>query len=164
MVRRLCRGFVPDTRATRRGRAPARPDPPPGGSEGRLTSGSAPPRPTGTHVHLAKLFDERLETIDPGFGIEEIVLIASRPSLSSRSRRSQAGIEAEDEAVDMSQLVDRLTARIGADRVYRLAPVEIPRARAHDKEGFPRSRRRRDPPGRRTCRGRRAFSIRRSRS
>ena len=79
---------------------------------------------TRDHVHLAKLFDEKIETVDPGFGIEEIVLVANRVDPLSEKQTVVRGIEAEDEAVDLSQLVDRLTARIGEDRVYRLAPVQ----------------------------------------
>ena len=79
---------------------------------------------TRDHVHLAKLFDEKLETVDPGFGIEEIVLVANRVDPLSEKQTVARGIEAEDDAVDLSQLVDRLTARIGEDRVYRLAPVQ----------------------------------------
>ena len=79
---------------------------------------------TRDHVHLAKLFDEKIETVDPGFGIEEIVLVANRVDPLSEKQTVVRGIEAEDDAVDLSQLVDRLTARIGEDRVYRLTPVQ----------------------------------------
>ena len=79
---------------------------------------------TRDHVHLAKLFDEKLETVDPGFGIEEIVLVANRVDPLSEKQTVARGIDAEDDAVDLSQLVDRLTARIGEDRVYRLTPVQ----------------------------------------
>jgi len=76
-------------------------------------------------VHLAKLFDERLQTIDPGFGIEEIVLVASKVEPLTESQVQARGF-AEEEAgeADMGQLVDRLSARIGMKKVYRLAPVQ----------------------------------------
>ena len=35
-------------------------------------------RPARDPAHLAKLFDERLGEIDPGFGIDEMILVASR--------------------------------------------------------------------------------------
>ena len=73
---------------------------------------------------MAKLFDEKIETVDPGFGIEEIVLVANRVEPLSEKQTVARGIDAEDDAVDLSQLVDRLTARIGEDRVYRLTPVQ----------------------------------------
>ncbi|WP_262028305.1 Y-family DNA polymerase [Microvirga sp. Mcv34] len=79
---------------------------------------------TRDHLHLARLFDERLETIDPGFGIEEVVLIAHRTEPLIAQQTVARGIETENEAVDLSRLVDRITTRVGADRVYRLAPVE----------------------------------------
>ncbi|MBD2749409.1 DNA polymerase Y family protein [Microvirga sp. BT688] len=76
-------------------------------------------------AHLAKLFDERLQSIDPGFGIEEIVLIASKvePLAETQTQVRDLGEEGASEA-DMGQLVDRLGARIGMRKVYRLAPVQ----------------------------------------
>ena len=76
------------------------------------------------HAHLAKLFDEKIETVDPGFGIEEIVLVANRAEPLSEKQTVAKEIDNEEGAVELSQLVDRLTARVGADKVYRLAPVQ----------------------------------------
>jgi len=75
-------------------------------------------------VHLAKLFDDRLETIDPGFGIEEMVLIASRTERLVEHQTEVHGFGNASSEVDMSRLVDRLSARVGTERVYRLAPVQ----------------------------------------
>jgi protein ImuB len=75
-------------------------------------------------AHLAKLFDERLQTIDPGFGIEEALLIASRVEPLHEAQIEARGISASEEELDIAPLVDRLGARVGAARVYRLAPVE----------------------------------------
>jgi len=75
--------------------------------------------------HLAKLFDERLQTVDPGFGIEEIVLVASKVEPLAETQleaRGIAGVSAPD--ADMSRLVDRLATKVGAGNVYRLAPVQ----------------------------------------
>lgn len=76
-------------------------------------------------MHLAKLFDERLQTIDPGFGIEEMVLIASKVE-PFEAEQLQARHMAEDGHAepDISQLVDRLGARVGFRRVYRLAAAQ----------------------------------------
>ena len=75
-------------------------------------------------AHLAKLFGERLPTIDPGFGIEEMVLIASRTEPLVEQQAEAPGITGDDALdADMSRLVDRLHARVGTHRVYRLAPV-----------------------------------------
>ena len=76
-------------------------------------------------AHLARLFDERLQTIDPGFGIEEMVLIASKVEPLSETQFHACGLGEEDTGeADMGPLVDRLGARIGMRRVYRLAPVQ----------------------------------------
>jgi len=112
-------------------------------------------------VHLAKLFDERLQTIDPGFGIEEIVLVASKvePLAEIQVQARGLGDEGAGEA-DIGQLVDRLGARIGMKKIYRLAPVQslVPERMAHKipplsppsgsawPENLPRPTRLLDPP------------------
>ena len=81
-------------------------------------------RPTREAPHLVRLFDERLETIDPGFGIEEMRLVASKVEpLGERQMRAH-GLEEAPPDADMSRLVDRLGARLGPGQVYRIAPVE----------------------------------------
>jgi protein ImuB len=78
---------------------------------------------TRNHRHLAKLFAERLQTVDPGFGIEEMALIASKVEPLGEAQISTGGILDDDSDGDVSQLVDRLAAKVGSDNVYRLAPV-----------------------------------------
>ena len=111
-----------------------------------------------------KLFDERLQTVDPGFGIEEMVLVASKvePLAETQIRGTGHWRGGTPPEADMSRLVDRLGARLGAGTVYRLAPVQSLVARADDPEGARARATERVRPGRRTCRGRRACSIRRS--
>jgi protein ImuB len=76
-------------------------------------------------AHLARLFDERLQTIDPGFGIEEMVLVASKVEPLTEMQIHARGLGEEDTGeADMGPLVDRLGARIGMRRIYRLAPVQ----------------------------------------
>jgi protein ImuB len=76
-------------------------------------------------VHLAKLFDDLLQTIDPGFGIEEIVLVASKVEPLTAMQVQACGLgDAGTTEADMGRLVDRLGARIGMRKVYRLAPVQ----------------------------------------
>lgn len=76
-------------------------------------------------AHLAKLFEERLQTIDPGFGIEEIILVAGKvePLKDTQVKARGLGEDNTGEA-DIGRLVDRLGARIGMRKVYRLAPVQ----------------------------------------
>jgi len=123
-----------------------------------LRTGTA--KATRDHAHLAKLFDGRLETIDPGFGIEEVVLIASRTEPLDERQIAARGLDEAEEEADISRLVDRLTARVGVDRVYRLAPVETlvpermaakvpplsPPARSAWPDNLPRPTRLLDPP------------------
>ncbi len=71
---------------------------------------------------LTRLLTDKIETIDPGFGIDRMTLAASAAEpLNWRPAATRLGAEA---APDVSMLVDSLSNRIGADRLYRLAPVE----------------------------------------
>jgi protein ImuB len=74
-------------------------------------------------AHLAKLFDERLATIDPGFGIEEISLIASRTEVLTDEQIAAPGLVSVGDEPNLSHLVDRLAVRVGHNNVYRLSPV-----------------------------------------
>lgn len=75
-------------------------------------------------VRIAKLFAPRLETVDPGFGIEVVTLTAQDVEpISGRQARLDAGRAATVEE-GLAPLVDRLTNRLGAERVWRAAPVE----------------------------------------
>jgi protein ImuB len=75
-------------------------------------------------VRIAKLFALRLETVDPGFGIEVVTLTAQDVEpISGRQARLDAGRAATVEE-GLAPLVDRLTNRLGAERVWRAAPVE----------------------------------------
>lgn len=87
-----------------------------------LRAGTA--RATRDHEHLAGLFDGPLQTVDPGFGIEAMMLVASRvePLHDRQVEANSLGAGAPD--ADLSRLVDRLGARLGPKRVYRLEPVE----------------------------------------
>lgn len=73
--------------------------------------------------HLMRLLRGRLETIDPGFGIDAASLIAAQveplPSQQIATVLSDIGPE-----TDMSELVDRLTSLPTVRQVLRFAPVE----------------------------------------
>lgn len=90
------------------------------GSIQALRVGTA--RPVRDPAHLARLLDERLETIDPGPGVDAMRL---NVSLTEALTPDQATTLLEaPEATDLSVLVDRLINRLGEGRVYRVAPVE----------------------------------------
>ncbi len=79
--------------------------------------------PSRDAAHLARLLTAQIETVDPGFGIESVMLTASGTGrLCARQIVSDL---AEDAAgPDLSGLVDTLSNRLGAEHVYRAAPVE----------------------------------------
>jgi len=75
-------------------------------------------------ARIAKLFAPKLETVDPGFGIEVVTLSAEAVEpISGRQARLDKAREATVEE-GLGPLVDRLTNRLGEDRVWRAAPVE----------------------------------------
>jgi protein ImuB len=73
-------------------------------------------------ARLSRLFRPRLETVDPGFGIEVVTLAADETApLAPR----QAGLDAASDPPGeeaLAPLVDRLTHRLGASAVWRAAP------------------------------------------
>jgi protein ImuB len=71
---------------------------------------------------LSKLLCDKIETIDPGFGIETMTLTAliAEP-LAYRAISSNL---TEAPALDVSGLIDTLANRIGEERLYRVVPVE----------------------------------------
>ncbi len=75
-------------------------------------------------ARIAKLFAPKLETVDPGFGIEVVTITAEAVEvLSGRQARLDAAREAALEE-GLAPLVDRLVNRLGEDRVWKSAPVE----------------------------------------
>jgi protein ImuB len=81
-------------------------------------------RPARDPAHLARLLGERLDTIDPAFGIEDALLIASRVEPFAEKQITARWVEGEEPESDVAELVDRLAIRFGEDRVYRQAAVE----------------------------------------
>lgn len=80
-------------------------------------------RPTRDAAHLARLLKMRIETIDPGFGIEAMRLTAVRAD-----RLGAQAIEGELAGAapvpDLSQLVDRLVGRLGRRALWRPGAIE----------------------------------------
>jgi protein ImuB len=73
---------------------------------------------------IARLFQPRLETVDPGFGIECVTLAAYDVEVtSSRQGRIDADLAVTVED-GLAPLIDRLVNRLGPERVWRAAPVE----------------------------------------
>ena len=78
--------------------------------------------PTRNAIHLAKLLTAKLPEVDPGFGIEAATLTAWRVSALIPAQLSTDGTTST--ARDLGELVDRLSARVGARNVYKVASVE----------------------------------------
>ena len=70
---------------------------------------------------LTRLLTDKIETIDPGFGIELMRLAAT--SAEPLMPRQMISILAEAPEADVSDLIDTLANRIGSERLYRFAAV-----------------------------------------
>ncbi|MFN3575261.1 MAG: DUF6504 family protein [Phenylobacterium sp.] len=74
-------------------------------------------------LRIVRLFSPKLEHLDPGFGIESATLCAYEVEPLVEH---QAGLETHigEAAGDLAPLVDRLTNRLGPERVWTSRPVE----------------------------------------
>lgn len=71
---------------------------------------------------LTRLLRDRIETIDPGFGIEIMVLVAIRAEPLNDRQTMSALVEAPEP--DVSDLIDVLANRVGENRLCRFVPVQ----------------------------------------
>ncbi|HEV2300585.1 MAG TPA: DUF6504 family protein, partial [Stellaceae bacterium] len=118
----------------------------------RLVLGTA--RPSRDPHHLARLFEERLEAVDPGLGVEDMILsaFAVEPLGPEQIALDQRG--SGDAAGGVGALLDRLGNRLGFAALYRLEPREshIPERASVgvpvDRSGTARSGELRDKPPR----------------
>jgi protein ImuB len=79
--------------------------------------------PTRDPAHLARLLTGKIETIDPGFGIETMLLAASATEPLG-ARQVVSDLCAETATPDLAALVDSLTNLLGPGKIFRMAPVE----------------------------------------
>jgi protein ImuB len=88
-------------------------------------------QPVRDEKRLTRLLSDRIDTIDPGFGIEIMDLTATlaEPLVLQQAVSSLI----EEEQADIAGLVDVIANRIGARRLYRMAPVEsdVPERSVH---------------------------------
>lgn len=70
---------------------------------------------------LTRLLCDKLETVDPGFGVETMVLVAARAEPMTWKQTSDLTAAATP---DVADLVDVLANRLGGKRLYRLAPAQ----------------------------------------
>ena len=95
----------------------------------RVRIGTA--RPVRDAAHLARLFRDKMEDFDAGFGVEVMALVAAETaplalrqreltgSLSNNPTNKLSSMSADEAA---ARLVDRLAGRLGPDKVTRLHP------------------------------------------
>ncbi|ESQ87618.1 nucleotidyltransferase [Asticcacaulis sp. AC460] len=77
-------------------------------------------KPVRDTARLTRLLCDKIETVDPGFGIERMRLIATLAEplvMTQTSSHEEAG-------PDLASLVDILSNRIGGERIYRLTAIE----------------------------------------
>ncbi|WP_454762308.1 Y-family DNA polymerase [Caulobacter segnis] len=83
-------------------------------------------QPSRNVARLTKLLCEKLETVDPGFGVETLLLAA--PGAEPLGWRQGDVIGASRPAADIAGLVDTLSVRLGAQAVYKIVnvPSDLP--------------------------------------
>jgi protein ImuB len=92
------------------------------GSTARAVVGTG--RPGRDPNHLARLFRDRLDGLDAGFGIEGMALAAlSHQPLTPEQRTLTPDPAAPTERDSLPRLIDRLAERCGPGAVVRLVPV-----------------------------------------
>lgn len=83
---------------------------------------SAPSREA---VRLAKLLCETLETVDPGFGVDKMLLAApGAEPLGFTQVQAPIGDKTDKAGGELSALIDTLAHRLGAEHVYRLTSAD----------------------------------------
>lgn len=71
---------------------------------------------------LTRLLSDKIDTIDPGFGIE-LMRLAATVAEPLRAKQMISSL-AEAPEPDVSDVIDILANRVGEDRLYRFAPVQ----------------------------------------
>jgi nucleotidyltransferase/DNA polymerase involved in DNA repair len=80
-------------------------------------------RPSRDPVHLAKLLTGKLDTVDPGLGIEDIILAAFAVEKLAPEQIAMTGAAGPSDG-DTAPLFDRLGARLGLNALARLESRE----------------------------------------
>jgi protein ImuB len=91
------------------------------GGEQRIAFGTA--RATRDAKHLKRLAAMRVETIEPGLGIEAMALAAPRVE-ELHPIELCADLADHDRAPDIAPLVDQLAGRVGEKALFRMTPRE----------------------------------------
>jgi protein ImuB len=93
--------------------------------------------PTRDAAHVSKLLREKLGGVDPGFGIDVAALAAED---IATLKTEQAGLDGHAQAEAdgaLARLLDMLSNRLGADRIWRLAPHESHQPERRERRATP---------------------------
>lgn len=92
-----------------------------GVSQTEITTAS----PSRNVPHLQHLFHDRIETINPGFGVDHLILSANTVEpLAAEQLALTASVSGRSDCGVVHQLVDRLSNRLGAHNVQRSRACE----------------------------------------
>lgn len=81
-------------------------------------------RPTSNTKHLFKLFEIKIETIEPALGIELFTLDACKvEDLSTGQEKLWESTGGLDD-IELSELLDRIAGKVGANHIHRYIPDE----------------------------------------
>jgi protein ImuB len=81
-------------------------------------------RPCCNSKHLFKLFELKIESIEPASGIEIFTLEASKVEDLSTVQEQLWGNKMDLDNVELSELLDRIGGKIGAHNIHRYVPAE----------------------------------------
>jgi protein ImuB len=79
-------------------------------------------RPSRDPHHLAGLFTAKLDTVDPGLGVEDMILAIFSADPLPPEQKGFVGGDAEAAPQDIASLLDRLGNRFGLDALSRIEP------------------------------------------
>jgi len=85
-------------------------------------AGAATSIPTRDPRHLARLLADKAQAIDPGFGVDAFALTASWAERLDPGQQALVGDPTG--ATELAELIDRLSVKLGPDKVRRPAPRE----------------------------------------
>lgn len=95
-------------------------------------------QPTRSKAHVKRLLDEKINDIDPGFGIDVLILTANKiGDLAPSQLQLDSHKNTKRQDHNVASLLDRLANRLGQGTVYCLSPVESHLPEKSQKKAHP---------------------------
>ena len=82
-------------------------------------------RPSCNLKHLFKLFEAKIESIEPASGIELFTLEASKVEDLPTVQEKLWGNKMDLDNVELSELLDRIAGKVGVHNIHRYVPAEL---------------------------------------